>query len=519
MPSPQPAAPQPSDGPSSDGSSRPVRPSRPFRLARPDWLASPKVFRTEVLGGLVVALALIPEAISFSIIAGVDPAVGLFSSFTMAVVIAFAGGRKAMISAATGAVALVIAPLNREHGLGYLIAAVILGGAVQIVLGALGVARLLRFVPRSVMVGFVNSLAILVFMAQVPEVRDVPWPVYPLLLGGLAMLVVFPRLTTAVPAPLVSIAVLTAITVGAGIAVPTVGDKGELPSALPVPGLPDVPFTMDTLVLIAPYAVALALVGLMESLMTAKLVDDITDTPSDKTRESIGQGVANIVTGFFGGMGGCAMIGQTMINVKVSGARTRLSTFLAGAFLLVLCVVFGPLVSDIPMAALVAVMVMVSVATFDWHSVAPRTLRRMPAGETAVMAVTVAVVVATHNLAAGVVVGSVAAMVVFAKRVAHLAEVTGVVDPDGRQVVYAVTGELFFASSNDLVHRFSYQDDPDDVVIDLSGAHIWDASSVAALDAIEHKYAQRGKKVTVVGLNEPSARMHGRLTGRLSAGH
>ncbi|MFE0571582.1 SulP family inorganic anion transporter [Streptomyces albogriseolus] len=483
---------------------------------RPSWLSDPKVLRTEVLGGLVVALALIPEAISFSIIAGVDPAVGLFASFTMAVTIAVVGGRPAMISAATGAVALVIAPLNREHGFGYLVAAVILAGVFQIVLGALGVAKLMRFVPRSVMVGFVNSLAILIFMAQVPEMTDVPWPVYPLIAAGLAMMVFFPRLTTVVPAPLVSIVILTVITVAAGIAVPTVGDKGDLPSSLPVPGLPDVPFTLDTLTTVAPYAFAMALVGLMESLMTAKLVDDITDTRSSKTRESVGQGVANIVTGFFGGMGGCAMIGQTMINVRVSGARTRLSTFLAGAFLMVLCIVFGPVVSDIPMAALVAVMVMVSAATFDWHSVAPRTLRRMPAGETVVMLVTVVCVVATHNLAVGVVVGSIAAMVVFARRVARLAEVTAVTDPDGGTVVYRVTGELFFASSNDLVGRFSYATDPDKVVIDLSAAHIWDASSVAALDAIGTKYAQRGKTVEIVGLNEPSARIHKTLSGELT---
>ncbi|MEU2331042.1 SulP family inorganic anion transporter [Streptomyces althioticus] len=485
---------------------------------RPSWLSDPKVLRTEVLGGLVVALALIPEAISFSVIAGVDPAVGLFASFTMAVTIALVGGRPAMISAATGAVALVIAPLNREHGFGYLVAAVILAGVFQIVLGALGVAKLMRFVPRSVMVGFVNSLAILIFMAQVPEMTDVPWPVYPLIAAGLAMMVFFPKLTTVVPAPLVSIVILTVITVAAGIAVPTVGDKGDLPSSLPVPGLPDVPFTLDTLTTVAPFAFAMALVGLMESLMTAKLVDDITDTRSSKTRESVGQGVANIVTGFFGGMGGCAMIGQTMINVRVSGARTRLSTFLAGAFLMVLCIVFGPVVSDIPMAALVAVMVMVSVATFDWHSIAPRTLRRMPLGETVVMLVTVVCVVATHNLAIGVVVGSIAAMVVFARRVAQLAEVTAVTDPDGAAVVYRVTGELFFASSNELVGQFSYGTDPDRVVIDLSAAHIWDASSVAALDAVETKYAQRGKTVEIVGLNEPSARMHKTLSGELAGG-
>ncbi|MEU3527815.1 SulP family inorganic anion transporter [Streptomyces sp. NPDC038707] len=494
-------------------------PAARLRGLRPDWLSNPKVWRTEVLAGLVVGLALIPEAISFSIIAGVDPAIGLFASFTMAVTISVVGGRRAMISAATGAVALVIAPVNREYGMGYLVATVILAGLFQIFLGAVGVAKLMRFVPRSVMTGFVNALAIMIFMAQVPEIRDVPWPVYPLIAGGLALMVIFPKITRVIPAPLVSIVVLTVITIAAGIAVPAVGDKGELPSALPVPGLPDVPFDLDTLTTIAPYALAMALVGLMESLMTAKLVDDITDTHSSKTRESIGQGIANIVTGFFGGMGGCAMIGQTMINVKVSGARTRVSTFLAGVFLMVLCVVFGPVVSDIPMAALVAVMVMVAFGTFDWHSISPRTLKRLPAGEITVTVITVIVVVATSNLAIGVVVGSVTAMVIFAKRVAHLAHVTAVTDPVGDTVVYRVTGELFFASSNDLVGQFDYAGDPDRVVIDLSAAHIWDASSVAALDAIETKYKQRGKTVEITGLNDPSADLHGKLSGELAGSH
>ncbi|MEV4375871.1 SulP family inorganic anion transporter [Streptosporangium sp. NPDC049644] len=488
-----------------------------MRGFRPSWL-SPKVARTEVLAGLVVALALIPEAISFSVIAGVDPSVGLFACFTMAVTIAVVGGRPAMISAATGAVALVIAPLNREHGLGHLVAAVILAGVIQVVLGSLGVAKLMRFVPRSVMVGFVNALAILIFAAQIPEMRDVPWAVYPLVAGGLALMVFFPRITKAVPAPLVSIVILTVITVAAGIAVPTVGDRGVLPSSLPVPGLPDVPFTLDTLKLIAPYALAMALVGLMESLMTAKLVDDLTDTRSSKTRESIGQGVANIVTGLFGGMGGCAMIGQTMINVK-NGARTRLSTFLAGVFLMVLCIAFGPLVSRIPMAALVAVMVLVAFGTFAWRSIAPATLRRMPAGEITVMVVTVAAVIATHNLAIGVVLGSLTAMVIFARRVAHLVNVTAVTDPAGHQVVYSVTGELFFASTNDLIHQFDYSGDPDRVVIDLTGAHIWDASSVAALDAVTTKYEARGKTVEIIGLNPHSARMHDTLSGELTGGH
>ncbi|MER6976271.1 SulP family inorganic anion transporter [Streptomyces carpinensis] len=484
---------------------------RPSRL-------SPKVLRTETLAGLVVGLALIPEAISFSVIAGVDPKVGLYAACTMAMVIAFVGGRPAMISAATGAVALVVAPVVRAHGLGYLIATVILAGVFQVVLGALGVAKLMRFVPRSVMVGFVNALGILLFTAQIPNLRDVPWAVYPLVAAGLVLMVSFPKLTKAVPAPLVAIAILTVITVAAGIAVPTVGDKGTLPSALPVPGLPDVPFTLHTLTVIAPYAFAMALVGIMESMMTAKLVDDLTDTHSNKTREAVGQGIANIVTGIFGGMGGCGMIGQTMINVK-SGARTRLSTFLAGFFLLILCIVLGPVVSTIPMAALVAVMILVSVGAFDWHSIKPATLKRMPIGETTVMVITVAVVVATDNLSIGVVVGSITAMIVFARRVAHFTQVTSVTDPDGTQVVYAVTGQLFFASSNDLVTQFDYAGDPEKVVIDLTGTHIWDASSVAALDAIETRYAQRGKTVEIIGLNDSSAHLHGKLSGELADSH
>ncbi len=309
-------------------------------------LRSPRRLRTEVLGGLVVALALIPEAISFSVIAGVDPRVGLFASFTMAVSIAFLGGRPAMISAATGAVALVVAPLVRQHGLDYLLATVVLAGVIQVALGLLGVARLMRFVPRSVMVGFVNALAILIFMAQLPHLLGVPWAVYPLVAVGLVMIVGLPRLTSVVPAPLVAIVVLTVVTVAAGVAVPTVGDEGRLPDSLPALAVPHVPLTLHTLTIIAPYALAMALVGLMESLMTAQLVDDVTDTPSRKSREAWGQGVANVVTGFFGGMGGCAMIGQTMINVKGSGARTRISTFLAGVFLLVLVVGLGDVVSS-----------------------------------------------------------------------------------------------------------------------------------------------------------------------------
>ncbi|WP_218005627.1 SulP family inorganic anion transporter [Janibacter terrae] len=485
----------------------------------------PRRLRTEVLAGLVVALALIPEAISFSVIAGVDPRVGLFSSFVMAVTIAFVGGRPAMISAATGAVALVIAPVARDHGMDYFLATVILAGVLQIVLSLLGVAKLMRFIPRMVMIGFVNALAILIFMAQLPYLVGVPWLVYPMVAAGILIMIGLPRLTTLVPAPLVAIVAVTAVVWAGGWTLPDVSDQGELPESLPQLLLPDVPVTLETLQVIGPFALAMALVGILESLMTAKLVDDITDTHSDKTRETWGQGVANMASGLFGGMGGCAMIGQTMINVKVSGARTRISTFLAGAFLLALVVGAGPLVGMIPMAALVAVMVMVSVATFDWHSVHPATLRRMPKSENLVMATTVAVTVVTHNLAYGVILGVVAAMIFFTRRVAHFAYVERIaetdVDGDGAVDVrvYKVNGELFFATSNDLVYQFDYAGDPARVVIDLSDSHIWDASTVAALDGIRTKYERLGKSVEIVGLNQASADRHDRLSGRLVADH
>lgn len=483
-------------------------------------LHSPKLLRTEVLAGLVVALALIPEAISFSIIAGVDPRIGLFASFTMAVSIAFLGGRPAMISAATGSVALVIAPVMRGHGYDYLIATVLLGGILQVLLGLSGVAKLMRFIPRSVMVGFVNALAILIFLAQVPHIVNVPFAVYPMIAVGLAIMFGLPRFTKVVPAPLVAIVALTAFAVLAAVTVPNVGDEGKLPTSLPTLFVPNVPLNLDTLRIIGPYALAMALVGLLESLLTAKLVDDVTDTHSKTTREAWGQGAANIITAMFGGMGGCAMIGQTMINVKASGARTRISTFLAGVFLLILVVGLGDVVAIIPMAALVAVMIMVAIGTFDWHSIQPATLRRMPKSETLVMIATVIVVVATNNLAIGVIVGVLLAMTLFARRVAHLTQTDRelVEHEDGRvTALYRVRGELFFASSNELYTQFEYALDPDDVTIDLRESHIWDASTVASLDAITTKYERKGKSVTIVGLNPSSADRHKRLSKQLSS--
>jgi SulP family sulfate permease len=382
------------------------------------------------------------------------------------------------------------------------------------------VAKLMRFIPRSVMVGFVNALAILVSLAQLPELIGVPWLVYPLTAAALLIVFGLPRLTSAVPAPLVAIVVLTLITVLGAVDVPTVGDKGALPDSLPFLFLPNVPVSLETLQIIFPFSLAMAFVGLLESLMTAKLVDDITDTRTSKTREAWGQGVANIVTGFFGGMGGCAMIGQTMINVKASGARTRISTFLAGVFLLILVVALGGVVSLIPMAALVAIMIFVCVATFDWHSIRPATLRALPKSETLVMVATVAVTVATHNLAIGVGVGVLTAMVLFARRVAHFVTVDRAITEDGggRRATYRVDGELFFASSNDLYTQFEYALDPERVVIDMRDSHLWDASTIAALDAITEKYRQHGKSVEIVGLNDASVQMRARLAGKLGAG-
>ena len=484
-----------------------------------DALRSPKLLLREVLAGLVVALALIPEAISFSILAGVDPRVGLFSSFVMAITTSVLGGRPAMVSAATGAVALVIAPVARDYGLDYFLATVILAGMFQLTLGVIGAAKLMRFIPRSVMVGFVNSLAILIFMAQIPHLVEVPPVVYLLVAAGLVIMVVMPKFTKVVPAPLVAIVAITSAVVITAISVPTVGDQGDLPRSLPELLTPDVPLTIETFNIIAPYALAMALVGLLESLMTAKLVDEITDTHSQKTRESLAQGVGNVISGFVGGMGGCAMIGQTMINVKASGARTRISTFLAGIFLLVLVVALGDVVAMIPMAALVAVMIMVSVATFNWHSIQLSTLKRMPRSETVVMLSTLAVVVWSHNLAIGVIVGVVIAMVAFARRVAHFANVTRTVggDDEIEAALYTVEGELFFASSNDLTTLFEYSDDPENIVIDLSGSHIWDASTVAALDTIQTKYESLGKTVYIKGMNDFSQILHSKLAGNLGS--
>ncbi|MEM6763146.1 MAG: SulP family inorganic anion transporter, partial [Pseudomonadota bacterium] len=443
---------------------------------RSQWLGN---VRGDLLSGLVVALALIPEAIAFSIIAGVDPKVGLYASFSIAVVTAIAGGRPGMISAATAATAVLMVTLVRDHGLEYLLATAVLAGLLQVVAGFARLGQLMRFVSRSVMTGFVNALAILIFMAQLPELIDVPWLTYPLVAAALAIIYLFPRLTKAVPSPLVAIIVLTAAVMIFGWDVRTVGDMGELPDTLPVFLIPDVPLTLETLLIILPYAAAVAVVGLLESLMTANIVDDLTDTSSDRNQECVGQGAANILTGFIGGMPGCAMIGQSIINIK-SGGRGRLSCFAAGVFLLFMVVVLGDRVAQIPMAALVAIMIMVSIGTFSWSSI--KALRTHPTSSSVVMLATVITVVLTHNLAIGVLVGVLLSGIFFAGKIAQLFRVTSRADDDGRARIYTVEGQLFFASAETFMKAFDFKEAVDRVVIDVSRAHIWDISSVAALD-------------------------------------
>ncbi|MDH2051264.1 MULTISPECIES: SulP family inorganic anion transporter [Achromobacter] len=476
-----------------------------FSSFRREWMTSP---RNDILAGIVVALALIPEAIGFSIIAGIDPRVGLYASFSIAVIIALVGGRPGMISAATAAIAVLVVPLVKDHGVEYLFAATILMGIFQVIAGFLRLDLLMQYVSRSVVTGFVNALAILIFVAQLPQLTNVTWVTYVMVAGGLAIIYLFPRLTRAVPSPLIAIIVLTAISIYWGLPVNTVGDMGKLPSSLPSFLIPNVPFTFETLQIILPYSLTMAAVGLLESMMTAQIVDDLTDTPSNKRRECKGQGIANFVTGFFGGMGGCAMIGQSVINVK-SGGSTRLSTFVAGSFLLFLIVVLGPLVARIPMPALVAVMIMVSIGTFSWGSI--RNLRSHPWQSSVVMLATVVVVVWTHDLAQGVLAGVLLSGVFFAGKVKRLFAVTSALSEDGRTRTYYYAGQVFFASTERFSEAIDFKEVVDHVVLDVSAAHFWDISAVGALDKVVIKLRREGTTVDVVGLNAASATMIGRF--------
>ncbi|MXN63458.1 STAS domain-containing protein [Stappia sp. GBMRC 2046] len=465
---------------------------------RQQWFGN---IRADVLAGLVVALALIPEAIAFSIIAGVDPKVGLYASFSIAVITAITGGRPGMISAATAATAVLMVTLVKEYGLQYLLAATVLAGFIQIGAGLLKLGYVMRFVSRSVMTGFVNALAILIFMAQLPELIGVPSLTYVMVAAGLAIIYLFPFVTKSIPSPLICIIVLTTVSIALGLDLRTVGDMGELPSTLPVFLIPDIPLNLETLMIILPYSAAVAAVGLLESLMTAQIVDDLTDTPSDRNQECIGQGVANTATAFIGGMAGCAMIGQSMINVK-SGGRGRLSTFCAGIFLLFMIVVLGEWVKQIPMAALVAIMIMVSVGTFSWSSI--KNLKDHPRSSSLVMLATVVSVVFTHNLAIGVLAGVLLSGIFFAWKIAQIFRVTSTLSEDGTARTYVVEGQIFFASADDFAAGFDFKEALEKVTIDVSRAHIWDISSVAALDMIVLKFRREGAEVKIVGLNKAS---------------
>jgi SulP family sulfate permease len=467
-----------------------------------DWFSN---IRGDLLAGIVVALALIPEAIAFSIIAGVDPRVGLYASFCIAVVIAFVGGRPGMISAATGAMALLMVTLVRDHGLQYLLAATLLTGVLQIVAGYLKLGSLMRFVSRSVVTGFVNALAILIFMAQLPELTNVTWHVYAMTAAGLGIIYLFPyvpKIGKLLPSPLVCIIVLTLVAIYLGMDIRTVGDMGELPSTLPFFLWPEVPLNLETLAIIFPYSAALAVVGLLESMMTATIIDDLTDTPSNKNRECKGQGVANIASGLLGGMAGCAMIGQSIINIK-SGGRTRMSSLAAGVFLLLMVVFLGEWLAQIPMAALVAVMIMVAIGTFSWDSL--RNLKKHPLSTNIVMVATVVVVVATHNLAYGVLVGVLLAAMFFANKIGHYMDISSTADPERDARTYNVIGQVFFSSADKFIAAFDFKEAIDKVTIDLSRAHFWDITAVAALDRVVLKFRREGTEVELIGLNEASA--------------
>ncbi len=470
-----------------------------FSRLKAEWFGN---IRGDILSGMVVALALIPEAIAFSIIAGVDPKVGLYASFCIAVVISIVGGRPGMISAATGAMALVLVTLVKEHGIEYMLAATLLTGVIQILAGFLRLGQWIEYVSKSVVTGFVNALAILIFMAQLPEFNGATWHMYAMVAVGLGIIYGFPYITKAIPSPLVTIVVLTGFSIYIGLDIRTVGDMGQLPDTLPMFLLPNIPLTWETLLIILPYSITLAAVGLLESLMTAVIVDDMTDTPSQKNRECAGQGIANIVAGFFGGMAGCAMIGQSVINVK-SGGRGRLSTLFAGSFLLFLILVLGEWVKQIPMAALVAVMIMVSISTFNWASI--RNLRKYPPTSSLVMITTVAIVVFTHNLALGVFIGVLMSALFFARKVARFFAVETELSADGKHRTYKVYGQVFFASAANFSSQFNFKESLEKVTIDLTHAHFWDLTGVGALDKIVLKFRREGLEVAMLGMNEASA--------------
>ncbi|PWK16456.1 SulP family inorganic anion transporter [Tumebacillus permanentifrigoris] len=471
--------------------------------------------RGDILAGMTVAFALIPEAIAFAILAGVDPMVGLYASFAIAVVVSFAGGRPGMISAATGAMALVMIDLVADYGIEYMFAATVLTGILQFVLGVLKLGRFITFLPHPVVLGFVNALAILIFMAQLPNFVGAGWQMYAMVAGTLAIIYLFPYLTKAFPSALLAIIVMTVFAIFTHADLHTVGDMGTITRALPSFHIANLPLTWETFQIILPFSVSLAIVGIFESLLTATILDEMTQTHSDKNREIRGQGLANVITGFFGGMAGCAMIGQSVINIK-SGGRGRLATFVAGMFLIFLILVLGDVVTRIPMAALVGVMVMVSIGTFDWNSFLH--IRRMPINEALVMLTTMAIVIATHDLSKGVIAGVIISALVFGWKISRL-QATSHCEQDNTRKTYYVTGQLFFGTSSHFIELFDVANDPSQIVIDLSGSHVWDHSAVTAISKVLAKYQEAQKNVTLVGLNEESRTLIDRVGLQVTSAH
>ena len=468
-----------------------------------EWLNQPG---KNILAGIVVALALIPEAIAFSIIAGVDPMVGLYASFIIAVVTAIVGGRPAMISAATGAIALLIVPLVKDYGVEYLLAATILMGLIQLILGLLKVGRLMKFIPHSVMIGFVNALGIMIFMSQIEHIFGISISTYIYVIITLLIVYIIPRFFKAIPAPLIAIIVLTALYMYTGSDVRTVGDLGSIKQALPHFLIPNVPFNLETLQIIFPYSLSMAIVGLVESLLTAKIVDDATDTYSSKNRESRGQGIANMITGLFGGMGGCAMIGQSVINVK-SGANNRLSTFTAGIVLIFMIIVLGGLVVQVPMPILAGIMVMVSVGTFDWNSF--KYIKKAPKTDAVVMLITVIIVLMTHNLAIGVVAGVVFSALFFATKISKVEVIS---EEFGKINRLSFKGQIFFVSIDSMMDQINFDIKNSTIELNFNNAHLWDDSAVDAIDTIVRKFEEKNNIVRVEKLNSDSRKIVSELS-------
>lgn len=463
----------------------------------------------DVLAGLVSSFAVIPEVVGFCIVAGISPMMGLYASFWLTVLMAFLGGRPAMISAAAGSMALVIVSLVRDYGPEYLMAATILCGVIMFVLGALGIGNLIKLIPNTVQIGFVDALAILIFSSQLGNFEGEGWQMFALVALGIAIIYFFPYVTTAVPSTLVAVVVVTAIAITMHVDVRTIGDMGTITATLPPFHIPEVPLNMETFMIVLPYSASLAIVGLSETLLTSKVIDEMTDTEGDRNRECRGLGIANIVSGFFSGTCGCAMIGQAIVNVN-SGGRGRLSNFVSGSFLMVLIFLLNDLMVQIPLAALTAVMITVSISTFDWGAL--KRLPHMPKSDALVVVLVVAVVVATNNLAYGVVLGLALTAIFFAL---HMANLSVREDRDGKTIVYNVRGQLFFASTEAFTQALDFHNNARTVILDFTNARIWDESAATAIRGAIMHFENNGNQVQIADIDRKSCDLLQHLYGEV----